>query len=98
MNKTELVKEISKASGISIRESRIVLNSILKNISKSLKEGTRVSIMNFGTWSISEREERKGRNPQTGREIIIGSKKVVKFKPSLSLVDDDDDTGPLKKL
>ncbi len=97
MNKAELIKKISDDSGISVKQAGIVLNTILSSVSNTLKEGNRVSLTGFGTWSTIKRGPREGRNPITGKTIKIASKKVVKFKPSNNLIGDDD-TGPLIQI
>ena len=61
--------------------------SFLGNIEKSLKGGDRVSLVGFGSWSVSKRAAREGRNPQTGKTIQIAAKNVVKFKAGSDLSD-----------
>ena len=63
------------------------LESFLGNIEKSLKGGDRVSLVGFGSWSVSKRAAREGRNPQTGKTIQIAAKNVVKFKAGSDLSD-----------
>ena len=80
MNKSELVEAIANESGLTKSKSAEVLNSIVNNITEALKNGEKVSLTGFGTWSTTKREARKGRNPKTGAEIEIPSKTVAKFK------------------
>lgn len=85
MNKGELVSAIADKSGLSKAASEKALNAMIDAISGSLKKGERVGLVGFGSFSISQRSARKGRNPQTGKEITIAAKKVVKFKPGADL-------------
>ena len=80
MNKAELVEAIAKETGLTKAKSAEVVTSIVNTITESLSKGEKVSLTGFGTWSTSERAERKGRNPKTGEEITIASKRVAKFK------------------
>jgi len=61
------------------------LESFLENVESSLKKGDRVSLVGFGSWSVSKRAAREGRNPQTGKTIKIAAKNVVKFKAGADL-------------
>jgi len=85
MNKGELVDVVAKDAGISKAVAGKVLNSIIDTVTKALKKGDKVSLVGFGTFSIVNRKARKGRNPQTGKEIEIPAKKVVKFKVGANL-------------
>lgn len=80
MNKAELVEAIAKETGLTKTKSGEVLTTIVNTITESLKNGEKVSLVGFGTWSTTKRAERKGRNPKTGEEITIASKTVAKFK------------------
>lgn len=85
MNKAELVDAIAAGSGISKADSKRALDAFIDATTNALKSGDRVSLVGFGSFSVSERAERKGRNPQTGAEITIAAKKVVKFKAGTEL-------------
>jgi DNA-binding protein HU-beta len=85
MNKAELVDAIAAGSGISKADSKRALDAFIDATASALKSGDRVSLVGFGSFSVSERAERKGRNPQTGAEITIAAKKVVKFKAGTEL-------------
>ncbi len=85
MQKSDLIEKIAGDAGISKAAADRALNSILSNITKSLKGGDRISLVGFGTFSISKRAARIGRNPQTGAEIKIKATKVPKFKAGKSL-------------
>ena len=85
MNKTELIDGMAADAGISKAAAKKALESFLGNIQGSLKGGGRVSLVGFGSFSISNRSARTGRNPQTGKEIQIAAKNVVKFKAGSDL-------------
>ena len=85
MNKTELIDAMAADAGITKAAAKKALESFLGNVEGSLKSGNRVSLVGFGSWSVSERGAREGRNPQTGATIKIAAKKVVKFKAGAEL-------------
>jgi DNA-binding protein HU-beta len=85
MNKGELISAIAASAGLTKADSEKALNAITSSISSSLKKGERVGLVGFGSFSVSQRAKRTGRNPQTGKEITIPAKKVVKFKPGADL-------------
>lgn len=84
MNKTDLVNAIA-AQGLSKADSKKALDAVLDAISGALKEGDKVAILGFGTFSINERPAREGINPATKEKITIAAKKVVKFKAGAEL-------------
>ena len=85
MNKSDLIDAMAEDAGITKAAAKKALESFLGNIEKSLKGGDRVSLVGFGSWSVSKRAAREGRNPQTGKTIKIAAKKVVKFKAGSDL-------------
>ncbi len=85
MNKSELVDAMAADAGISKASAKKALDSMMSNVQGSLKKGGRVSLVGFGSWSVSKRAARDGRNPQTGKTIRIAAKNVVKFKPGAEL-------------
>ena len=85
MNKAELVDAISTETKLSKADSERALNATVGAIEKSLKKGDRIALVGFGSFTISKRAARTGRNPQTGKEIKIAAKKVVKFKAGTDL-------------
>lgn len=85
MNKSNLIDAMAEDAGISKAAAKKSLDSFLENIQKTLKNGDRVSLVGFGSWSVSRREAREGRNPQTGKTIKIPAKNIVKFKPGSDL-------------
>ncbi|MCB0457069.1 MAG: HU family DNA-binding protein [Flavobacteriaceae bacterium] len=85
MNKSDLIDGMAADAGITKAAAKKALESFLGNVEKSLKKGNRVSLVGFGSWSVSKRAAREGRNPQTGKTIKIAAKKVVKFKAGSEL-------------
>ena len=87
MNKAQLVDAISRDAEITKADARKALDAFVKNVTESLKAGDRVALVGFGSFSLSKRSARSGRNPQTGVEITIPAKAVIKFKPGTELTD-----------
>ena len=87
MNKGELVDAISKDAGLTKADAGKALNAFISNVTGSLKKGNSVQLIGFGTFSVSKRAARSGRNPQTGATIKITAKKVAKFKAGKALAD-----------
>ena len=85
MNKSDLIDGMAEDAGITKAAAKKALESFLGNVEKSLKKGNRVSLVGFGSWSVSRRAAREGRNPQTGKTIQIAAKNVVKFKAGSDL-------------
>ena len=87
MNKAQLIDAIAGDSGLTKADAKKALDSFINVTSDALKGGDRISLIGFGSFSVSERSARTGRNPQTGKEITIPAKKVVKFKAGADLAD-----------
>ncbi|MAN59002.1 MAG: DNA-binding protein [Flavobacteriaceae bacterium] len=85
MNKSDLIDAMAEDAGITKAAAKKALESFLDNVEKSLKKGNRVSLVGFGSFSVSKRAAREGRNPQTGKTIKIAAKNVVKFKAGSEL-------------
>jgi len=85
MNKAELIEAMASESGLSKADSKKALDAFINATTKTLKKGDRLSLIGFGSFSISKRSARTGRNPQTGKEIQIAAKNVVKFKAGAEL-------------
>jgi len=85
MNKAELVSKIAEDAGIGKSQANAALDSFVDAVTKSLKSGNKVTLVGFGTFSISKRNARTGRNPQTGEAIKIKAKKVARFKAGKEL-------------
>jgi len=80
MTKAELVAAIGKEAKVSKASAEKALNAFTATVTKALKKGDRLSLTGFGTFSVTRRKARIGRNPQTGKEIKIPAAKVAKFK------------------
>ena len=80
MNKAELIDAMAASSGLSKADAKKALDAFIEAVTAALQKGDRVALVGFGSFSVSTRSARKGRNPQTGAEIDIPAKKVVKFK------------------
>lgn len=85
MNKGELIAAIAKDAGLTNKDAGAALDATVANITKALKKGDTVALVGFGTFSVSKRKARMGRNPQTGKAIKIKAAKVPKFKAGAKL-------------
>ena len=85
MNKAELVDAIASETKLTKVDSKKALDAFVSATSAALKKGERVALVGFGSFSVVGRSARTGRNPQTGKEIKIAAKKVVKFAPGAEL-------------
>ncbi|WP_430812423.1 MULTISPECIES: HU family DNA-binding protein [unclassified Carboxylicivirga] len=87
MNKQDLVTAIAEEAGITKADAEKAVNAFVETTKKTLANKESIQLIGFGTFSVSERAARTGRNPQTGKEIQIAAKNVVKFKPGKALDD-----------
>jgi DNA-binding protein HU-beta len=87
VNKTELIEHIATKSDISKAAATRALTSIIDAVKKTLKKGDTVTLVGFGTFSVSKRAARSGRNPRTGAALKIKAAKVPRFKPGKGLKD-----------
>ncbi len=85
MNKAQLVDAIASEAKITKADAKKALDAFISATTKALKKGDRVALVGFGTFGVTKRSARKGRNPQTGKEINIPAKKVVRFRPGSEL-------------
>ena len=85
MNKAELIDAIAAESGLSKVDAKKALDGFVSATANAMKAGDKISLVGFGSFSVSNRAARTGRNPQTGKEIKIAAKKVVKFKAGSDL-------------
>ncbi len=85
MNKGELIAKISEDTDVTKTQANAVIDAFVSNVTKTLKSGGKVTLVGFGTFSVSKRLARNGRNPQTGEVIKIKSKRVAKFKAGKEL-------------
>ena len=87
MNKTELIAAIAEQAEISKKDSEKALKAFVDVVTEELKKGEKVQLVGFGTFEVSERAARVGRNPQTKQEITIPASKAPKFKAGKALKD-----------
>jgi len=87
MNKAELVAAIAKDLGLTKTDVNRVLDSLVEQVTRTLKKGERVTLVGFGTFIVSRRRTREGRNPQTGEAIKIPGRRVPRFSPGKELKD-----------
>jgi len=80
VNKGQLIEEVAKKGKFTKKEARSAVELTLETIKKNTKKGRGVQLLGFGTFSVTKRKRRKGRNPQTGAEITIPASKTVRFK------------------
>jgi len=87
MNKAQLIDAMAAESGLTKVDSKKAIDAFIKVAANALKGGERIGLVGFGSFGVAERSARTGRNPQTGKEIQIPAKKVVKFKAGSDLND-----------
>ncbi|MDF1517785.1 MAG: HU family DNA-binding protein [Lutibacter sp.] len=87
MNKSDLIDAMAADAGITKAAAKAALESLTENVTSALKKGDKVALVGWGTWSVSKRAAREGRNPQSGETIKIAAKNVVKFKAGAGLSD-----------
>ena len=85
MTKEELITKIAGDANITKVQAKAALGAVVESVMKTLKKGGKLSLVGFGTFSISKRKARTGRNPQTGKAIQIKAKKVARFKAGKAL-------------
>ena len=87
MNKAELISAVAAEAGLSKVDAKKAVEAFVSTVTNALKEGDKVSLIGFGTFSVSERSERSGINPSTKETITIPAKKVARFKAGAELAD-----------
>jgi DNA-binding protein HU-beta len=87
MTKAELIDKIASGTGLSKADASRALDTTLNSVKAAMKKGQKVTLVGFGTFSVSKRKSRKGRNPRTGDVITIPAAKVPKFTAGKSLKD-----------
>ena len=87
MNKTELVAAIAEQANISKKDAEAALKAFTDTVAAELKKGEKIQLVGFGTFEVSERAAREGRNPQTGKTMKIDACKAPKFKAGKALKD-----------
>ncbi len=84
MTKTDLIEKMAKDAKVTKVAADTAINSLIDGVKKALKKGDKVTLIGFGTFSLTQRKARKGRNPQTGAEIKIAARKAPKFSAGLA--------------
>ncbi|KAA1040182.1 HU family DNA-binding protein [Macrococcus equipercicus] len=87
MNKTDLINAVSENANLTKKEAGLAVDAVFESIQKSLSNGEKVQLIGFGNFEVRERAARKGRNPQTGKEIEIPASRVPGFKAGKALKD-----------
>ena len=87
MNKTELVAAMAEKAGLSKKDAEAALKAFTDTVAEELKKGDKIALVGFGTFEVSERAAREGRNPQTGAPMKIEASKAPKFKAGKALKD-----------
>lgn len=87
MNKTELVAAIAEEAGLSKKDAEKALKAFTDVVTAELKKGEKIQLVGFGTFEVSERAAREGRNPQTGEAMAIAASRTPKFKAGKALKD-----------
>lgn len=87
MNKADVVSRVAEKCGMSNKEAKAAVNAVLDTIKEGVTSGEGVSLVGFGSMSVSHKNARMGRNPQTGKTLAIPAKNVVKFKPFKAMAD-----------
>ena len=87
MNKKDLIKAVADASALSNKDAEKAINAVTAAITDALKKGEKVQLVGFGTFEVSKRAAREGRNPQTGETMKIAASKAPKFKAGKALKD-----------
>ena len=87
MKKSELVEAVAAAAGLTKADATRAIDATFATITEALKKGEKVPVAGFGTFAVSERGERTGRNPRTGETVTIAARKAVTFKAGTALKD-----------
>ena len=87
MNKTELIAAVAENAGLSKKDSEAAIKALTEVITDALKSGDKVQLVGFGTFEVSERAAREGRNPQSGEPMKIEASKAPRFKAGKALKD-----------
>ena len=85
MNKGDLITKVAENANLTKAQATDAVNSVLDSVRDSLKDGDKAAILGFGTFSVTHKPARTGRNPRTGESMQIKAKNVVKFKPGKDL-------------
>ena len=88
MNKTQLIDAIAAEASLTKVDAKKAVDAFIKTTGEQLKEGEKIALVGFGTFSVSECSARVGRNPKTGEKIEVEKKRVVRFKPGSDLANE----------
>jgi DNA-binding protein HU-beta len=80
LNKTDLIGDVAAATGMTKKDAEKIINAFIASVQEALKAGEKVQLIGFGTFEVRDRQARKGRNPQTGKEIKIAAARIPAFK------------------
>lgn len=87
MNKTEFITAVAEKSGLSKADAKKAVDAFVETVSDEMKAGGKISLLGFGSFSVTEKAARKGVNPKTKQPIEIAARKAIKFKPGAELND-----------
>lgn len=87
MNKADLINKVAEKSGLTKTKAAEVIDTLVGTMQEALSTGEKITLVGFGSFDVSKREARKGRNPKTGEEIAIAAKSVVRFKSGKELTE-----------
>jgi len=85
MTKADIAQRIQQTTGMTLKDSAAAMEAVFELIKKTLESGENIKLSGFGNFVVKQKQNRKGRNPQTGESITIASRKVLTFKPSTVL-------------
>ena len=87
MTKADLVEEVAKVTGLTRKDSEVIVDTLFESVIKALKAGDKLEVRGFGSFRVRQRNARVGRNPKTGEKVEVPAKRVPYFKPSKELKD-----------
>jgi DNA-binding protein HU-beta len=87
MNKADLINKVAEKSGLTKTKTAEVIDTLVGTMQEALSTGEKITLVGFGSFDVSKRDARKGRNPKTGEEIAIAAKSVVRFKSGKELTE-----------
>ena len=82
MTKADIINSLYEKLGLSKKETAAIVEIVLETVKENLQDGGKIKIAGFGNFIVKEKADRRGRNPQTGDEIVISARKILTFKPS----------------
>ena len=85
MNKTEFIAAVAEKAGLTKADAQRAVNAFTEVVKETMEKGDRLPLVGFGTFSVSQRKAREGKNPRTGEPIMIAARKVVHFNPGANL-------------